>query len=438
MKGMKKMKEMEGMKKMEMFGMKILFFSFFSFLSFPSFSQSNNTNSPYTRYGYGQLADQSSISQRGMGGIGYGLRNSQLINPLNPASYSAVDSMTFMFDLGLKGQVGWFEDNLNKATKYNAGLEYVALQFPLAKGLGMGIGFEPLSYVGYQYLDTTNMEMFNEIAFSNYSGKGGFNKLYGTLSYRLLDRLSLGVNVGYLFGDVIHSCSASFNSTGSLTNAYRTYKNDTIRSNNLTYEFGLQYIQPVSKNAEIIIGAVYTPKTRLGATVNTAVVSVTSAGQITGEPNYWSSNDSVFQLPETYALGISYHKFNKWTVGADFQYQRWADAKYYDKTDEFSNRMKINVGAEFVHKLRYRAGAYYTDSYVKNINNASHIPGGYKEYGASLGLGIPMVDKRSFINMAFEYSLIRPDVKTMIDEQYFKFSVSYTFNELWFFKRKLQ
>jgi len=52
----------------------------------------NGTNSPYTRYGYGILADKAFISQRGMGGIGYGLRNSQLINPMNPASFSSVDS----------------------------------------------------------------------------------------------------------------------------------------------------------------------------------------------------------------------------------------------------------------------------------------------------------------------------------------------------------
>ena len=34
----------------------------------------NNTNSPYTRYGYGQLADQGSGNSKAMGGIAYGLR----------------------------------------------------------------------------------------------------------------------------------------------------------------------------------------------------------------------------------------------------------------------------------------------------------------------------------------------------------------------------
>ena len=60
----------------------------------------NNTNSPYTRYGYGQLADQGSGNSKGMGGIAYGLRDRYQINFANPASYTAVDSLTFLFDGG--------------------------------------------------------------------------------------------------------------------------------------------------------------------------------------------------------------------------------------------------------------------------------------------------------------------------------------------------
>ena len=37
----------------------------------------------------------------------------------------------------------------------------------------------------------------------------------------------------------------------------------------------------------------------------------------------------------------------------------------------------------------------------------------------------------------YEYVKIRPELRTMIDEQYFRFTVNYTFNELWFFKRKV-
>ena len=48
----------------------------------------NGTNSPYTRYGYGELANRSFGAGRSMGGVGIGLRSSRQINPMNPASYS--------------------------------------------------------------------------------------------------------------------------------------------------------------------------------------------------------------------------------------------------------------------------------------------------------------------------------------------------------------
>lgn len=56
----------------------------------------NNTNSPSTRYGYGELADRSFGAGRAMGGVGYSLRSSKQINPLNPASYTSIDSLTFI------------------------------------------------------------------------------------------------------------------------------------------------------------------------------------------------------------------------------------------------------------------------------------------------------------------------------------------------------
>ena len=70
----------------------------------------NNTNSPYTRYGYGQLSEQGSSNSRAMGGIAYGLRDKYQTNFANPASYTAVDSLTFIFD----GAVSLQNTNLSK------------------------------------------------------------------------------------------------------------------------------------------------------------------------------------------------------------------------------------------------------------------------------------------------------------------------------------
>lgn len=402
-----------------------------------SLSSQNNTNSPYTRYGYGQLADQAFAGQRGMGGIGYGLRDSKLINPLNPASYSSVDSLTFMLDLGVTAQFGWFTDGSNKSRKFNGNLEYVAMQFPLAKRLGMGIGFEPISHVGYAYESVATTADPTKRTFS---GSGGLSKIYGAISYDLLDRLSIGANVGYMFGDVKHERLAQ----PVDASAYSIGVDDTLRLNGLTFGVGLQYVQPLGKNERLVFGVTYTPKLGTSEKLIIAETRYTTnayGNLVTVDTEREEIKSLEFEMPESFGVGFTYNKLNKLTVGADFLMQKWADAKFYGKTDTLKNLTKVSLGGEFIpdarsrsyfSRARYRAGGYYSNSYISVQGS------GYKEYGASIGVGLPMNDNRSLLNVTFQYVAIRPEVKTLIDEQYFKLTISYTFNEQWFHKRKVQ
>jgi hypothetical protein len=395
----------------------------------------NNTNSPYTRYGYGSLADKAFTSQRAMGGIGYGVRSPYMINPMNPASYSGIDSLTFMFDLGMMAQFAWFDDGVHKERKLNGNLEYIGLQFPLIKKMGLGAGLEPVSYVGYYYGTTEKLEVEDGYAQMEYSGSGGLSKVYGSLSYDLFDRLSLGVKVAYLYGDILHHKTQYISDASS----YSVNWADTLRATGLTYDFGLQYHHLAGKNKTLVVGLVYSPKIRFHGRVRADTLIRSSGGIIIDSKR--PSINSVFELPESYGLGFTFNKLYHYMFGADVLYQRWANAKFYDQMNVLNNRLKINLGGEYIpnfmtnkyyNRIRYRAGLSYTDSYLKIKDS------GYKEYGASIGFGLPMVDRRSFVNLAFEYTLIQPEVKTYIKEQYFKLTLSYTFNELWFFKQKLQ
>ena len=110
----------------------------------------NGVNSPYTRYGFGLLSDQSTTANRGMGGISYGLRN-KLINVGNPASYSAVDSITFLFDAGISLQNANFNSGDIKMNAKNSSLDYIAMQFRLYKKVGATIGLIPFSKINYSF-----------------------------------------------------------------------------------------------------------------------------------------------------------------------------------------------------------------------------------------------------------------------------------------------
>ncbi|HPD95720.1 MAG TPA: hypothetical protein PLA24_07470, partial [Tenuifilaceae bacterium] len=67
-----------------------------------AFTQNLNTYSPYSRFGIGIIPLQGFGINTSLGGVSQGIRNPYEINFLNPASYSAQDSMSFLFDFGVQ------------------------------------------------------------------------------------------------------------------------------------------------------------------------------------------------------------------------------------------------------------------------------------------------------------------------------------------------
>ncbi|MDR3260798.1 MAG: outer membrane protein transport protein [Tannerella sp.] len=393
----------------------------------------NSTNSPYTRYGYGALADRSFGAGRSMGGVGYGLRTSKQINPMNPASYSSMDSLTFLFDVGASIHFSWFDDGLNKQKNLNGNLEYIAMQFPLHKRLAMSAGVLPYSYVGYDF-GTLNT---GEVTYSDkFSGTGGLNEVYVGLSLDIWKkRLSLGANISYLFGDIDHRSVSALSIANSTANDVYTMKK--VNVHNMKYDLGVQYTHPLSKTERVTVGLAYSPEIRLKTTSYDLIGFNSSFTSILQADTAWNRG---FDLPHSIGAGFSYTKDYKMVLAADVSYQGWSQAHFFDKKDAFRDRIKVAVGGEFIpnnftrlylNRVRYRAGLHYSNSYLQ-------IKGvGYNEYGACAGVGFPMLDNRSFINASLEYVKVVPDTKALINEQYFRLTVSYTFNERWFLKMKM-
>ena len=107
----------------------------------------SGTNSPYSQYGLGVLSDQTSGFNRGMNGVGLGFREHNQVNFINPASYSAVDSLSFIFDVGFSGQITNFNESGKKINAKNADFEYAVAAFRVAKGFGVSFGILPYTNV---------------------------------------------------------------------------------------------------------------------------------------------------------------------------------------------------------------------------------------------------------------------------------------------------
>ena len=417
-----------------------------TFMLLPLMAQ-NNTNSPYTRFGYGDLGNRSFGVGRGMGGVGYGLRLPKQINPMNPASYSGMDSLTFLFDFGVAGQLYWFDDGVNRQHDMNGNVEYIAMQFPVHRRIALSFGLLPYSHVGYSFGTLREEE---GVSFTEaYNGSGSLSDLYGGVSVELWPkRLAIGVNFGFLFGNLSHEQAVMMNSSVEGSGAFNTIRSQELRVRDLKMDFGLQYTHPISKTENITLGLVYSPKKSLHADSYQYTQAYTASGSDSETIQSDTIRGKAFDLPNTYGVGLSYVKQNKLMLAADFSYEDWGKMLYFGEKGHFNNRYKIAVGGEYIpnymrklyfNRIRYRVGVNYGNSYLR-MNQTEMNPSGnsYDEIGVSIGLGLPLIDNRSMVNVSFEYLKKKPEVKIdMIEEDYFRFTVNYTFNERWFMKRKV-
>ena len=127
---------------------------------------------PYSKIGYGMLSDNASGIQRAMGGVGYAMQNGRAINTMNPASYSQVDSLTFLWDVGLDLTNLWSEEDGKKGHTFGGGLDYLTSQFRITKHLGGSLGLVPYTSVGYSF--GSKIDNGSEYR----AGSGGINQLY--------------------------------------------------------------------------------------------------------------------------------------------------------------------------------------------------------------------------------------------------------------------
>ena len=387
----------------------------------------NNVVSPYSRFGYGMLSEQSTTAQRGMGGVGYAMRSGRQINFMNPASYAAMDSLTFLFDMGLNLKNLHTSQGDLKGTNTTGGLDYITLQVPLTKWLGASAGLIPYAETGYNFYDGT----------VNYTGNGGVNQLYLGFGARPFKGFSLGVNVSYLFGTITNDVFEYGSTSTSLFERVTEIRDYNLR-------IGAQYAFNINPANEISLGVIYEPEKSLRGKSYGKVYDVGSDSDPANLDEKKLKGNAA--TPATYGAGIGYTWQNRLTVEADFTYQPWKGVKFAtiegfnDNLGAFNDRWKANVGVQFQNRPRgswfqrvnYRLGAYYCNDYIKVGDNS------VRERGVSVGFGLPAPSSKSMVNLALEYRNRQAHPSALVKENYFVVTLGINFNEFWFFRNKIQ
>ncbi len=415
----------------------------------PAIAQSG-TNSPYTQYGLGQLSEQTSGFNRGMNGLGLGFREHNQVNYINPASYSSIDSLTFIFDAGLSGQVTNFSENGQKKNANNADFEYAVAAFRASKHLGVSFGIIPFTNIGYNYSISGYLNGDKSTTFTNtYNGSGGMHQIYLGAGWEFVKGLSIGANVSYIWGDIDRSVVNSY--SDGYINTLSKYYTATISSYRI--DFGLQYTLPLNKKNSLTLGLTYGLGHKLNSDPSCMVISTNTTTAVADTTSFTVNNG--LEIPTSFGAGLTWNNNNKLKLGADFTYQKWGDTKFpvykvindvpsYSLSDEYySDRYKLTIGGEFcnnetsrnfIDRIRFRAGASYASSYYK-VNGQD----GPDEISVSVGFGIPIVNaynNRSILNISGQW--VRSEAPGMLKENTFRINIGITFNERWFMKWKVE
>lgn len=398
-----------------------------------------NVTTPYSMYGYGILSDRATSMQRQMGSIGYAMQSGRQINVMNPASYAAIDSLTFLFDMGADLSILKQKEGSSAERTTGGGLDYITMQFPITKFLGASIGLVPLSSVGYSFgKDIAYGAMQNQ-------GDGGINQAYIGLAGKYAG-FSLGFNFAYSFGNIRNDFFTNPHTSGQALVEHMMQVRDW------DVQLGAQYTYKINRADRATVGVAFAPRKSLHG--HTWVTTQETTQESIPDTVAYSNLKGKYETPMSLGVGLSYEhtRASHWMVEADLTYQEWSKAKFSSLYEigkpenvvfqgmNFNNRVRFAAGGEYVPKVRgnyfqrmsYRAGFYVGKDYLNIQGNR------LREYGVTAGLGFNTPEGRTMINLGFEWKHRAASPQSLITENMFNITLGINVNELWFWQRKIK
>ena len=409
------------------------------------------TRSPYSQYGLGVLSDQSQGFTRGMNCVGLALRRGNIVNTLNPAAFSAIDSLTFLFDVGVAGQITNFKEGSKRVNSRNASFEYAVGSFRLLRGVGIGFGILPYSNIGYDYTSTSTLGLQGSTVTETYSGSGGLHQLFVGAGWRIIPQLSVGVSAGYLWGTYSKSVTSSNGSNSVVNSLAKSYY---ANINSYSLEAGAQWQQQLTATDEITLGATVGIGHKLGADAYCSIQNINAITSTRDTTVMAAANP--LSTPMTYGVGAAWNHKGRLLVDADATLQKWGsldfpaydDARgiYTATAGLLKDRYRVNAGMDYVpdpmsqkylHRVHYKVGAGMATPYCR-INGQD----GPREMSISAGLGLPLQNgwnsrgnMRPVLNISAQWT--HASATGLITENTFRINIGLTFNERWFAKWKI-
>lgn len=398
----------------------------------------NNLNQPYSRFGFGEVSSFSSHPyMSSLGGLSQTVRKDNILNSENPASFSAINSNSFVFDMGFFGEIARLKTSgLQASTEGVANISHIAFGFPIVRNYKMSFGIMPYSQVDYESVETiTTTNLGREKR--THEGSGGINKVYWGHGVKITENLSVGANINLLFGKINKMSSLEFLDSTYFRNSM--HKN-VISIADVTGSIGAQYQIPIKENHRITLGATYDLPMKFKASVDELRYAYSTSTLFSDDTVINDNAKKDIKLPQAIAAGISYERINKWMVGFDMKYTNWSDYTFLDEsTDNRKDNFYAALGGElkgnlsamnYWNRISWRGGVHFENAkYVIDNNNIDDI-------GFHLGASFPMRKSRSVFNLSFMYGILGTTSSGLVQKDYMKIGISFSTSDRWFVRRK--
>ena len=433
-------------------------------------NSSVNAYSPYTMYGIGELGTHGNAINRMMGGVGVAWRSTQMASMLNPAGYSAMRRKSFILDVSAEG---YFLSNRQnkydttgaylrqaKNAKNTVNLREIAVQMPLAKGLGVGFSLSPYSNVGYNmYGDDLSQDVAGNLGRVQYKyyGEGDVTQVKFGVGWRPIKRMSVGVAMLYYWGDIMRHYRATPENVITGSGIYSSTTGiDTYDVSKFKMQAGIQ-VHPIMQSRHMLtLGATYD----LGGDLTPSMVKYVYVDNVLSSVVRNVEDDALpLRLPQQVSAGAYYQSLSI-RAGVDYVYQNWGGQnENYMENDgvigipvAYTDTHTVKAGFEIVPKgsdvrhyynrMAYRVGFSFGDYYQTFAG--SNI----RQMSVTAGIGLPVrLFGNSSVDIGFEFGMRNPaneklfvNNKTigLVKQRYYKIAIGLTLfgEDRWFQRHK--
>jgi hypothetical protein len=398
-------------------------------------------SSPYSLFGIGNLYGVSSQMNMAIGGAATAFSSPYFINPANPASYMAFDTNSFVFDGAFNLRTGTLKTTeASQKTRFGT-LSNLYFGFPTTKWWRVSMGIMPYSQVGFEMQGNQEIENIGKIV-TNYSGNGGLNKAYFGNAFSPFKNLSVGINLAYLFGNIVKQRAITFPDSATFFN---TMVKSTARLSKINFDMGLIYRINLKEGRFMQFGMTFNPSQSLdGHAENVAYSYVydptTNIEHVKDTASYESGTDGLVTLPTSIGGGVMIGTTNRWFATADINWQKWSEFRYLGNNPGLQDKLRISIGGQYrpspvdigkyYERINYRAGFRFEQSYLELQNKRIN------DFGISFGVGLPMKKSKSTMNIALELGTQGTTENGLIKENYMRLTIGTSLQERWFLKRR--